>query len=74
MKIAITGGTGFVGRHLAREGHSVVLIARGADTRDEDVRHLPGVEWVPIGLDSTDELAQAFSGCDAVALCAGINR
>ncbi len=34
MKIAITGGTGFVGRHLARElaeaGHEVVLVARGS--------------------------------------------
>ena len=78
MKIAITGGTGFVGRHLARAlintGHQVVLIARGADTRDEDVRHLPGVSFAPIGVDSTDELAAAFAGCDAVAHCAGINR
>ena len=78
MKIAITGGTGFVGRHLAREllsrGHSVVLIARGADARDEDVRHLPNVSFAPIGIDSIDELAAAFDGCDAVAHCAGINR
>ena len=78
MKIAITGGTGFVGRHLARElirdGHTVVLIARGTNVRDEDVRHLPNVNFVPIGLDSTDELADAFAGCDAVAHCAGINR
>lgn len=33
MRVAITGGTGFVGRHLARElvarGHQAVLIARG---------------------------------------------
>src|SRR5258706_234163 len=35
MKVAITGGTGFVGGHLARslagQGHVVVLIARGLD-------------------------------------------
>ncbi len=78
MKIAITGGTGFVGRHLARAlidaGHSVVLIARGADTRDEDVRHLPNVRFAPIGIGSTTELAEAFAGCDAIAHCAGINR
>jgi uncharacterized protein YbjT (DUF2867 family) len=39
MKIAITGGTGFVGRHLARTlvnvDHEVVLIARGYVTIDE---------------------------------------
>ncbi len=43
MKIAITGGSGFVGRHLARElvggGHEVVLVARGADRRDLTVAH-----------------------------------
>ena len=78
MKIAITGGTGFVGRHLARAlvaaGHQVVLVARGADARDQEVRHLPGVRFASIGLDSIGELADAFAGCDAVAHCAGINR
>ncbi len=42
MRIAITGGTGFVGRHLARDlaakGHEVVLIARGKDLRDARIR------------------------------------
>lgn len=35
MKIAITGGTGFVGRHLAAalatDGHEVVAFGRGVD-------------------------------------------
>lgn len=78
MKIAITGGTGFVGRHLARalanEGHDVVLISRGVDRRDEDVRYLDHVTFAPIGIDDEPELAQAFTGCDGVAHCAGINR
>ena len=78
MKIAITGGTGFVGRTLARllvsDGHEVVLISRGVDQRDLTTRELPRTRLQPIGLDDPAALARAFAGCDAVAHCAGINR
>ncbi len=78
MKIAITGGTGFVGRHLARSlsdsGHQVVLIARGLDDRDAQIRQLKNAQFIPIGTSDEDKLADAFAGCDAVAHCAGINR
>jgi NADH dehydrogenase len=78
MKIAITGGTGFVGRHLARElirgGHDVVLVARGVDRRDPTVVRLPGVRTVMVALTDVQGLRDAFAGCDAVAHCAGINR
>jgi len=78
MKIAITGGTGFVGRHLAREfvaqGHDVVLIARGVDTRDDSVTQLPRTNHAPVSVADETALAAALSGCDGVAHCAGINR
>lgn len=78
MKVAITGGTGFVGSHLAKqlvkEGHHVALIARGLDHRDITIRNLPGIHFVPVGTNDEDKLAQAFAGCEAVAHCAGINR
>ena len=78
MRIAITGGTGFVGRHLARaliaHGHQVVLIARGKDRRDATIHSLPGAEFVASDLSSASDLAKAFFRCDAVAHCAGINR
>jgi uncharacterized protein YbjT (DUF2867 family) len=78
MKIAITGGTGFVGRNIARtltnEGHQVVLIARGRDRTDPTIQRLAGVSFFPMTLDDPAELARAFAGCDAVAHCAGINR
>jgi uncharacterized protein YbjT (DUF2867 family) len=78
MKIAITGGTGFVGGHFARalleKGHEVVLIARGLDKRDETIRNLPGVHLAMVGLDDESRLVEAFAGCDAIAHCAGINR
>jgi uncharacterized protein YbjT (DUF2867 family) len=78
LRIAITGGTGFVGRTLARtlvgQGHEVVLIARGVDRRDPSVLELPGVRLAALGLDEVPALTEAFNGIDAVAHCAGINR
>ncbi len=78
MKIAITGGTGFVGRNLARalaaDGHETVLIARGQDRTDPGIGGLPGASLALIGTDDIQKLASAFADCDAVAHCAGINR
>jgi NADH dehydrogenase len=78
MKIAITGGTGFVGRNIARlfahDGHNLVLVARGVDRTDAQIRILAGSHFVPVGLDDTAELAKAMAGCEAVIHCAGINR
>lgn len=78
MKIAITGGTGFVGRNIARsliaDGHTVTLIARGRDMTDPTIRNLRYASFTRITLDDPAALALAFAGCDAVAHCAGINR
>lgn len=82
MKIAITGGTGFVGRHLARDllagGHQVVLISRGASAGRGGPPPFPaglaGATCRPIGLDSVDALTAAFAGAHAVAHLAGITR
>lgn len=78
MRVAITGGTGFVGRHLARElvarGHEAVLIARGMDMRDASIYKLTGTSFFASDLSDLQDLRRAFSGCNAVAHCAGINR
>src|SRR5688500_18972992 len=69
MKVAITGGTGFIGSHLAArlssEGHEVVRLGRRSTGEDEIVR---------VSLDDVDQLTHAFAGCQAIAHCAGINR
>ena len=78
MRIAITGGTGFVGGHLARElvqeGHEVVLIARPHGRRAAPSRRASDADVVPIGLDDEARIVEVLAGCDGVAHCAGINR
>lgn len=78
MRVAITGGTGFVGRHLAKtlvaRGHEVILIARGVDRRDPSAYEIPNARFFSADLSNVDELARAFAACGAVAHCAGINR
>jgi uncharacterized protein YbjT (DUF2867 family) len=76
-RIAITGGTGFVGRHLAARltaaGHEVVLVARGVDRRvPATARRRTTI--VAASITDAKALADAFEGCDAVVHCAGINR
>jgi NADH dehydrogenase len=76
MRIAITGGTGFIGRRLAdrliSEGHTLVLVSRKPRTSPEG----PQQHELFVASDLTDQqlLERAFEGCDAVAHCAGINR
>ena len=74
MKIAVTGGTGFIGRHLAQrlaaEGVEVVLLARS----DREELNGRGMAFVASDLSDPAVLRKAFVGCDAVAHCAGINR
>jgi NADH dehydrogenase len=63
MRIAITGGTGFVGGRLAERlragGHEAVLLSRRT-----------GVSLTG----DPDSLNATMEGCDAVVHCAGINR
>jgi uncharacterized protein YbjT (DUF2867 family) len=64
MRIAITGGSGFVGSHVADElrsaRHEVILLSRRTafDLARPDM----------------NALTQALDGCDSVIHCAGINR
>jgi len=76
VKIAITGGTGFVGSHLAshlaKRGHELVLLARGVHRATND--RLSGARYVASDLSDPAALRETFRGCEAVAHCAGINR
>lgn len=70
MRIAITGGTGFVGSHLIEmaliEGHEVTALTR----RPQEAQQ--GVSWIEGALDRPDSLAALCKGCDAVIHVAGV--
>lgn len=77
MRIAITGGTGFIGFHLARtltdEDHQLVLISRSGDEPRLEVGDPTNARFVAASVTEKAPLMEAFSGCDAVAHLAGIN-
>jgi nucleoside-diphosphate-sugar epimerase len=70
MRIAITGGTGFVGSHLIElalsEGHQVNALTR----RPQDAQ--PDLTWIDGALDRPDSLAALCGGCDAAIHVAGV--
>lgn len=77
MRIGITGGTGFMGSHLARRlvdaDHQVVLVSRGTDHGNAAGLEREGARFHAASVSDRDALADAFDGCDAVAHLAGIN-
>jgi len=72
VRVAVTGGTGFVGIHTVRAlksaGHEVVVVARGSARRPQGER----VTFVPADLTNSPKLAETFAGCDAVVHLAAV--
>jgi len=74
MKIAITGGAGFIGRACAdeihRAGHEVVLLGR----RKQSVFAPDGSQYAfaECDVNNLDDLTRCLAGVDAVVHCVGI--
>jgi nucleoside-diphosphate-sugar epimerase len=70
MRLAITGGTGFVGSHLIEAAHIERHEVRALTRRPQ----VPGdgISWVEGALDRPDSLASLCEGCDAVIHVAGV--
>ncbi len=68
--LAVTGGTGFVGKHLLRialaEGYDVRALTRGWKPPEDEIA------WVDGALDRPDTLEKLCSGADAVIHIAGL--
>ena len=77
MRIVIAGGSGFLGRPLARqfaaEGHDVVILTRGSDSKGRDSigsgGRIRSVAWSPDG--SAGPWAAELDGAGAVVNLAG---
>ena len=72
MKVLLTGGTGFLGRNVARSvlaaGHDLRLLAR----EGSDLRGLGGVEVARGDVVDLDSLRRAAEGCGAVLHMAAV--
>ena len=70
QRLAVTGGTGFVGSHLIRiardRGHDLRALTRGWRPPE------PGREWVEGTLDRKDSLVKLCTGADAIVHIAGL--
>lgn len=75
MKIALFGGSGFVGRNLLPEltgrGHSCVVLTRDPE-RCRELRLHQGVELRRVNSGDDEALVAALEGCDAVVNLVGI--
>src|SRR5688500_13170258 len=74
MKVAGTGGSGFVGRRLLAdlkdEGHETVSIAGGVHPPPSGIAD----RVVKADIGDAEQIRAAVTGCDAVIHLAGINR
>ncbi|MEO0996053.1 MAG: complex I NDUFA9 subunit family protein [Pseudomonadota bacterium] len=75
LRICITGGTGFVGRHLsarlAAAGHTLLLPTRHPDSA-RALNVLPSVRLLAADIHDRGTLDRLFTGCDAVINLVGI--
>ena len=69
MKIAITGGTGFVGSHLIEAAHTAGHQVNALTRREQPERE--GVRWIAGDLSSRDALEKLVTGADAIVHVAG---
>jgi len=76
MRVAIIGGTGFVGSYIVDEllakGHDVCQLVRPGS--EHKARQAESTRIVSGNIDSPKSITELVSGCDAVIYCVGILR
>src|SRR5687768_964617 len=76
MRVAITGGTGFIGSHLVKHlrehGHVPVVLTRDAAHARPPAGHLPsGTEVKVVDYEDVPSVARALEGCEGIVNLAG---
>ncbi len=75
MRIAITGATGFLGKHLTlkviEQKHDVVALGRNT-TIGSELKAM-GAEFYATDLNDLNKMILALNNCDAVVHCAGLS-
>lgn len=75
MRVVVTGGSGFLGSHIAEQlaqaGHTVVALVRRSSNR-KFLSTLPGVELAEGSVEDRDAVFRAVEGADAVVHSAGL--
>lgn len=78
MTIAVTGGTGFVGRHVVSEligrGHAVRVLARDAAKASQELPESDLIEVISGGIFDEGPVAELVRGADACVHLIGIIR
>jgi nucleoside-diphosphate-sugar epimerase len=75
MTVLLTGGSGFLGSHIAEQLSQAGVAVRALVRRTSDtsfLRTLPGIELVDGGLDNAESLRRAVDGVTAIIHSAGL--
>ncbi len=74
MKIAVTGGTGFIGyyilQQLLEEGHQLSCWFRDENRIDESLKQIANCQWIPGELGDVASTRSLLADCQAVVHCA----
>lgn len=69
--IAVTGGTGTIGKELLKRLSAMGANVRAFTRNPERGEKLPGIEWISIDLADKDELTKNLNGVDTLFLLTG---
>jgi len=75
-RIAVLGGTGFVGtslcNRLSKEGYALTVLTRNREGKRENIILIPGLDLVETDIHDLEQLTEGLADCDAVINLVGI--